>query len=206
MEHKFLEAERKVNGVVQTTFDSVAGQAVVMGWNVPPENIPRFQPGKCQFTLKAAEATLIPSIWKAFGASANAGIGSLANKLTGLMGGLNASAENPSVDYQKPFRPVEVHTGIKVEMPRDEIIILSPSINCYNNGLIMVGSTVIDPDTASQEIVIYFYNILSTDITLQRGDDIANGYFIRAVGSIYNNNPSMRPTPIPNSGVSLNKN
>lgn len=213
MEHRFLEAERKVNGVVQTTFDSVAGQAVVMGWNIPPENIPKFQPGKCQFILKAAEATVIPSIWKAFGGSVNAGLTSLTSKINGLLGGMEPTAGNQSVDFQQSFRPVKVHTGIKINMPRDEIVILSPSANCYKNGIVLIGDTVLDPDMAGSEISLHFYNILSTDVTIQRGDDIAVGYFTKAMGSMLGqplplsqqsqpsqpSQPSQygKPTPIP---------
>ena len=192
MEHRFLEAERKVSGVVQTTFDSVAGQAVVMGWNIPPENIPKFQPGKCQFILKAAEVTVIPSIWKAFGGSVNAGLTSLTSKINSLLGGMEPTAGNQSVDFQQSFRPGEV---------------LSPSANCYKNGIVLIGDTVLDPDMAGSEISLHFYNILSTDVTIQRGDDIAVGYFTKAMGSMLGqplplsqqSQPSQygKPRPIP---------
>lgn len=207
MDHQFMIADRKVNGQFQTTFDNNSGQAVVVGWDIPPENIPRFQPGKCAVTIKAAEATLVPSIWKAFGGAANVGLNSLTNKLNSVFGGMNPTANEPAPDYQQPFRPIEVHTGIKVIIPRDEILVLSSPQSCFKNGLVLVGNTIIDPDRGNDEITVWVYNILSTDITLQRGDDIAVGYFTKVIGAMVGGqvNPDYgRPTPIPS--VDLNKN
>lgn len=63
---------------------------------------------------------------------------------------------------------------------------------------------------AGSEISLHFYNILSTDVTIQRGDDIAVGYFTKAMGSMLGHplplsqqsqpsQPSQygKPTPIP---------
>ncbi len=181
MIRRFEIAEKLINGEVQTQYNPSKGVAEIVTWNVIPANIPSFVPGTNYVIFKAAEATMIPSIWKGFMGVANNGLNAITNKINSMFG--QASAVVPEADNYAPFKPVDVHTGVKVVMPKNEALKISASPKCYKNGLVLVSNDIIHSTTTPHEIVFSFYNFLNTDITLQCGDEIAVGTFIKVEGA-----------------------
>lgn len=204
MNRYFEAAEKLSKGDIITRYNNVTGQAEVVKWEVAPENIPVFNPGSSMVFIKAVETVTIPSIWKGFMGVANNGLNAISNKINSMFGSMSAQVENTVVDNQSPFKPTEVHTGVKVFMPRNEILRISSTPNCYKNGLVLVGGELVSFSTNPVEITLHFYNMLTTEITLQRGDTIAVAVFEKVESTAINvdsrddNTPTPRPIPLIN--------
>lgn len=227
MQIHFEVAEKQADGQVLTQYNPGSGCAEIIHWQTPPENVPSFIPGTSHVIIKAVEPVLVPSIWKGFMGAAGNGISSGLDKLTNKINSMfnqqqmqpqvQPGFEQPNQSVNKtPFRPTEVHTGVKVIMPRDKILKLTTSPKLYQNGLFIVGGDIVEYSSISVELSVWVYNMLSTDVTLQCGDEIALGYFLQVESSVVNNIPRPMPmdrpvqtqpvigrAPIP--GIQLNK-
>lgn len=201
----FEAAERMENGQVVTRFDQVSGQAVVERWDIKPENMPVFRPGTGYAVIRSAEDVIIPSVWKGFLGVANTGMSSIANKLNSLLGAVPQAGAINTPDYNKPFKPVEIHTGLKVVMPKNEVLQFVVTTQNASNGLMLVGGQAVTGDRANNEITLLFYNMLSSDITIQVGDELAFGFFTELKGIALANTqfvddtqtvPTPKPMPI----------
>lgn len=228
----FEVAERQANGQVLTKYNAASGQAEIITWDVSPEHIPTFVPGTSHVIIRAVENTLIPSIWKGFMGAASNGLNSITNKINSMFGQQQQPPVEPGFEQpnntRAPFRPTEVHTGVKVIMPRDKVLKLVGAPDCYKNGLIIAGGDIVEYSSVSTELTVSMYNMLSSDITLQKGDIIAFGYFFAAESSMVQSplykqqtepvveqpqqatqvnqfGRAPRPAPIPGSGINFNK-
>lgn len=216
MQMHFEVAEKQANGQVLTQFNTSSGAAEIIHWDVLPEHIPSFIPGTSHVIIRAVENTVIPSIWKGFMGAASNGLSSLTNKINSMFGQQPTQVapgfEQPSTN-KTPFKPTEVHTGVKVIMPRDKVLRLTGHPDCFKNGIILAGGDIVEYSSLSTELSVFMYNMLSTDVTLQRGDPIAFGYFFQVESSMVNTQPKpvqtyATPTPIgraPTHGINLNK-
>lgn len=98
-----------------------------------------------------------------------------------------APKDNPKAkaDWLKKWaRPVMVPTGIKVKMPRDNVLYLyNRSSNPLKRGLVLTnGVGIIDADYYNNEanegeIFGLFYNFNIDDYHIQKGDKIMQGIF-----------------------------
>lgn len=193
----FEVAERQANGQVMTQYNPASGIAEIIYWNVSPEHVPSFVPGTSHVIIRAVDTTVIPSIWKGFMGAASNGLNTLTNKLNSMFNQqqqpVQPGFEQPTNAPKAPFRPTEVHTGVKVIMPRDKVLKLVGAPECYRNGLIIAGGDIVEYSTVSKELTVDLYNMLQVDVTLQKGDIIAYGYFFTVESTIVPSSFSSTP-------------
>lgn len=125
-----------------------------------------------------AEEVVIKPIWESvfsvFGSR-------LSNALQSLIG---QQVSNENVSVKKAFAPTFIHTGIKSNMEKDEVLLLyNRSSNPKKLGLILAnGVGVVDADYYGNidndgEIMFAFYNILPWSVTIHVGDRVGQGVF-----------------------------
>ncbi len=99
----------------------------------------------------------------------------------------------------KPNEKVLVNTGVKAEMEDDEVLLIFPrSSIAVKKGLQLTNSVaVIDADYFSNpnndgHIMIPLNNISSKEVTLQKGERIAQGIFVKYLITDDDNSTSSR--------------
>lgn len=117
------------------------------------------------YDFRAAEDTLIPSIWK----------GAFKQLNSILRGGY---------DDKLAFMPTLIHTGVKSYMSYDEVLeAFVRSSTPRKFGLVLANSTgIIDADYYSNEdndgeIMFMVYNIFPFDVTIKKGERFGQGIF-----------------------------
>lgn len=185
MNRYFEVADKVINGEKQTRFDPQQEKPVIVKWDVSLDDIPNFSDGKKYVKIKAAEDLVVPSIWKAFVGVANTGINAFTNKLNSLLGSGTNTEYN--ADYNEPFRPVPIHTGVKVNMPDDEMLFIHSLPDCKSGVTISGGTQLV---TDNDEIIVYVYNTFPSDIRIAKGQEIALGIF-QKVSTNTNVNPEV---------------
>lgn len=166
-------AERVVNGVTQTKYDENLGPVVVK-WEVPEAYVPIINSNSRVYQLRAIETVKVPGYLKGFIGAANTGLNVLGGKINKLFNSTGVREQETEVDYNSSFKPVCVHTGLKVELPDDEILIVTNTEHNISNGLIYPSGPVHVFD--KNEIGIYVLNLLPVDITIEAGDIIGTAY------------------------------
>lgn len=121
-----------------------------------------------------AEDVVVPSIWS-----------SVSPVLVAAK--MENAGETDHIDFTDVgIAPTYVHTGVKSQMPEDEVLILSNrSSNPKKKGLVLAnGIGVIDSDYYNNtnndgDIIFAFYNLNLTDCKLKVGDRIGQGTFMK---------------------------
>ena len=133
-----------------------------------PQRATSFSAG---YDIYAAEDITIPSIWE---------VGSDIAHIDKF-----DPDDTAHLDFlSDKIKPVLVKTGIKVQMPRDNVLMLyNRSSNPVKRGLVLAnGVGVIDSDYYNNrknegQIFGSFYNFSAKDYTIHKGDAIMQGVF-----------------------------
>ena len=134
--------------------------------------------------LKTFKYTHIKSMWSGFGGMASAGVNSLTNKLNQLFNTAQTRPEEQPVDYKAPFKAIEVDTGLSIELELGEVLQIHTPVNNASKGIVLAcGDLMID----NGQIKLYFYNMTTTDTTINAGETVAIGV-VHKVGNKTNIN------------------
>lgn len=131
----------------------------------------RATKGSAGYDLAASKTVVIPSIWNIL--STNAGV--------------QAVSEGNIIEKDKSYvQSTLVPTGVKAYMPENEYLMLvNRSSNAMKNQLALPnGVGIIDADYYNNtknegEIFVQLINYGLTDYTIQKGDRIAQGIFMK---------------------------
>lgn len=135
--------------------------------------------------FRAAEDTVVKSIWSAIFAKIGAESKLLVNKFTDFVNGNKNSESTMKAKElaQKSFEPTLVHTGIKAYMQDDEVLHIYNRSSGPKRGLVLSNSVgLIDADYYNNvsndgEIMFSYYNFFPFDITIKKGERIGQGEF-----------------------------
>lgn len=186
--NKFEVAEKIINGEKQTRFDEVSGQAVVVTWDVPNEYIPNYTGNERTVVFRSLMDMSIGSIWKGFMGAANSGLNNISNKLNALFNGVQDTVAHS--DYNDSFRATKIHTGLKVNLADDEVLVVYGADR--DDGVVISGGPKLIAD--NNEICISVINTLPSTAHIKQGDIIGIGVFQKVVSKDQSY-----------SGVNLNK-
>lgn len=197
MLREFTVADKVVNGETLTRFNTEIGAPEVMKWEVADADIPRLGNHKVVI-IKSAESVTVPSIWKGFLGIVNNGFNDVTNRLNRLLGNNNCTEK---VDYSAPFKSVGIHTGVKVEIPEDEILMLYTITNDNDGIQLSGGCQLVDH---KGEIIVQVYNVNPTDKFVEKGQPIAIGVFQKVIRGDSVDRPYV--SDVPHVGeINLNK-
>ncbi|WP_241685259.1 MULTISPECIES: dUTP diphosphatase [Lactobacillaceae] len=136
-------------------------------------NLPKRQTKNAAgYDIECAKDTVVPSIWK--------------NGVFNVIKLLLNKKEIQEDNLAKSIKPVLVPTGLKSYMQEDEVLILAcRSSNPLKRGLSLPnGIGVIDSDYYNNEsnegeIFVQLINFFPKDVTIKKGERIAQGIFIK---------------------------
>ena len=197
MHREFAVADKVVNGETLTRFNTELGAPEVMKWEVEECDIPKLGNGK-SVIIKAAEMVTVPSIWKGFLGIVNSGFNDVTNKLNRLLGNNNCAER---VDYSAPFKSVGIHTGVKVDIPDDEVLVLYTLTNDNTGIQLSGGCQMVDH---KGEIIVQVYNVYPTDKVVEKGQPIAVGVFQKIARGENGEQPFVSGAPF-TGGINLDK-
>ena len=82
-------------------------------------------------------------------------------------------------DVVIPFAStVHIHTGVKVQMPSDEVLKIYPrSSMAIKRGVTLVNGVAIIDSDFKDEIILSLYNSSTIPVTIRKGEKIAQGIF-----------------------------
>lgn len=143
--------------------ERVRGFEVVSTYKGKGINVPkRATKGSAGYDLEAAEDTVIPSIWKA----------------------LKVSEEEVKEGKSEYLKATLVPTGIKAYMPEDEYLVLANRSSnttkrqlALPNGIGVIDSDYYNNEGNEGEIFAQFINYSFEDVTIKKGERIAQGIF-----------------------------
>ena len=139
--------------------------------------------------FKCAESTVVPSMLTSFAEILMISCDSIYNTVDQYIKQKNVEKTlfHQLIDKGKEaFSPVTVHTGVKVKLEKDEVLILTPSRETSKrNGLNGVNA-VITPEYYNNketdgEILIELFNIMPFNIKLDTGSIVAIGTIHKVV-------------------------
>ena len=138
------------------------------------------------YDFRAAEDTVIPSIWRGAAQVLKGKGAEVVNWVHETIKGTKDSNKQQGLkdDNKKYFMPTKIHTGIKSYMQEDEVLELYVRSSTPKKlGLILANSVgIIDADYYNNidndgEIIFMFYNILPFDVTIKKGERFGQGIF-----------------------------
>ena len=138
------------------------------------------------YDFRAAEDTVIPSIWNGVVEVLMAKPIEVVNWVQEAIKGTKDIDKQQKLrdDNKKYFMPIKIHTGIKAYMQEDEVLELYVRSSTPKKfGLILANSVgIIDADYYNNidndgEIIFMVYNILPFDVTIKKGERFGQGIF-----------------------------